>query len=125
MIEQYQVVRIHKILIDNFGGSHGLRDANVLESALKRPDQTFDGHDLYPSLVEKAAAVFESIVKNHPFIDGNKRIGYVLLRMTLLNADQDIVASEDDKYEFVIQVSEGKLDFDEITNWIQQRVKKK
>ncbi len=72
---------IHKVLIDTFGGSHGIRDLHLLNSALSRPFQTFDSADLYPDTIHKAAALIESILINHPFIDGNKRTGYVIMRL--------------------------------------------
>jgi death-on-curing protein len=78
---------------------------------------------LYPRPVDKAAAIIESIVKNHPFVDGNKRTGYTLMRLFLLNEGLDIYSTEDDKYDFVILIAEGKLSFDEIRNWIESRMK--
>ncbi|MCX6238064.1 MAG: Fic family protein [Bacteroidia bacterium] len=83
MIEVQDVIRVHEILIDKFGGCQGIRDLTLLESALSRPYQTFDQKDLYSSPLEKAAALIESILINHPFIDGNKRIGYTLMRLLL------------------------------------------
>jgi len=68
---------IHNILIEKFGGSKGIRDAGALESALARPYATFDQLELYPAAVDKAVAIFESIIISHPFIDGNKRTAYV------------------------------------------------
>lgn len=91
-----QVLQAHSVLINNFGGSHGVRDINGLDAALNRPFATFDGKDLYPTMVDKAAAVFESILINHPFLDGNKRTGYVLMRMFLMQNGQDIIASQDE-----------------------------
>jgi death on curing protein len=67
-----EVEKIHDILIERFGGAKGIRDKGSLDSALRRPYQTFDGQELYPRPVDKAAAIFESIISN-PFIDGNKR----------------------------------------------------
>jgi death-on-curing protein len=74
---------LHNLLIDEFGGSKGIRDRGSLEAALNRPFATFDGHDLYPTIVEKATAIFESIIINHPFMDGNKRTAYALLEFIL------------------------------------------
>lgn len=93
-------------------GLKGIRDHGILESAINRPYHTFDGTALYLSEIEKAAAIFESIVKNHPFIDGNKRTAYILMRVMLLHGGKDISASEDEKYEFVIQSAKGELSFD-------------
>lgn len=73
MIHLEDVINIHEFLIDKFGGSHGIRDVSLLKSALARPFQTFDQVDLHKSHVEKAAALIESIITNHPFVDGNKR----------------------------------------------------
>jgi len=85
MIDIKTAENIHNILIERFGGSKGIRDLKALDAALARPYATFDGIDLYPAIEEKAAALFESIIINHPFIDGNKRAAYVLLRLILMN----------------------------------------
>lgn len=91
---------------------------NLLESAIQRPNVTFDGKDLYPSAIDNASAIIESIVKNHPFSDGNKRTGYILMRLILLKSNMDIEAAEKEKYDFVIKIVEGKMGFDEIKSWI-------
>ena len=118
MISIKEVEEIHKTLIENFGGSYGIRDISSLESALARPFQTFDGVDLYSSAIQKAASLIESVVINHPFIDGNKRTGYVLMRMLLINNDIDINATQEEKYDFVINIASGKTTFDEIAKWL-------
>jgi death on curing protein len=107
MITIEEVEEIHRILINEFGGSHGIRDITALQSALARPFQTFDNNELYPSIVEKAAALLESILINHPFIDGNKRTGYTLLRLYLL------------RYEFIINIASGVIKFDGIVSWLK------
>jgi death-on-curing protein len=119
IFELEEVLLIQKILISEYGGALGVRDQSLLESSLSRPLQTFDGKELYPTPVEKAAAVLESIVINHPFLDGNKRMGYVLMRMVLLEGSTDIEASQQEKYEFVIEVASGKMKYPEILTWIQ------
>jgi death on curing protein len=124
MIDINDVKLIHQILIEKFGGSYGIRDIKLLESALARPFQTFDEKDLYQSPVEKAAALLESILINHPFIDGNKRIGYVLMRLLLINNDLDISANEEEKYKFVISVSQGTLRWAGIIKWLNEKVVK-
>jgi death-on-curing protein len=114
-----EVIRMHKILIESFGGSKGIRNREALESALARPYQTFDEQELYPEPEDKAASIVESIIVNHPFVDGNKRIGYVLMRITLLEHGMDINASENEKFEFILDIAKGELKFDEIRKWIK------
>jgi len=121
MIDYQEVLGIHQVLIREFGGSQGVRDENGLKSALERPFSGFGETEFYPSPEEKAGAILESIVKNHPFIDGNKRTGYVLMRLVLMNFGKDIKALQDEKYDFVIAVASGQLDFQQIVTWIKQR----
>ncbi|HCZ37185.1 MAG TPA: type II toxin-antitoxin system death-on-curing family toxin [Cytophagales bacterium] len=123
MIEISEVEKIHDILIERFGGAKGIRDKGILESAIARPFQTFDGKELYPDPVDKAAAIFESIVSNHPFIDGNKRTAYVLMRLILKRNQLDIEVDQDFKYDFVIKAAKGELTFDKIKTWIRNNLK--
>ena len=120
MISEKEALEIHAILIERFGGSKGVRDKELLDSALNRPFQTFDGQELYSTTIEKAAAILESIVKNHPFVDGNKRTGYVLSRLMLMNEQLDIYTEQEQKYQFVISISTGELSFDQIKEWLEK-----
>ena len=124
MIPTKDVEQLHQILIDKFGGSHGIRDKSALESAIIRPFQTFEGKDLYPSILEKAASLIESILINHRFIDGNKRTGYALLRLFLMQNGLDISASQDNKYEFVINIASGTLKYEGIVSWLKSNTMK-
>ena len=124
MIHFQDVLSIHRILVEQFGGIQGIRNQAGIESAIARPYSTFDGKDLYPEPEDKASAILESIIVNHPFLDGNKRTGYVLMRIILLNSGKDIIASEEDKYNFVIRIASGKLDFDSIRSWIKNHIEK-
>ena len=124
MIDFETALKIHDLLVDEFGGTPGIRDHSLLDSALNRPLQTFDGELLYPSIIDQSAAIIESIVKNHPFHDGNKRTGYTLMRLHLLNNGLDIHAKEDDKYDFVISIASGQIDFDQIKLWIEKKINK-
>lgn len=124
MISIHQAEEIHKVLIERFGGGYGVRDAGLLTSALQRPFQTFGSVELYPSVHQKAAALIESILINHPFIDGNKRTGYVLTRLLLLQNGYDIEASQQDKYDFVIGIASGQLKFDDIVKWLESNTVK-
>jgi death-on-curing protein len=123
MIDVETAIKIHSILIERFGGSFGIRDKNLLESALARPFQTFDKKDLYKTPIEKSAALIESIITNHPFIDGNKRFGYVIMRLFLMDKGLDIEATEDEKYNFVIAIAKGDYKYPDIYKWIKKYLK--
>lgn len=122
MITIEEILEIHEAQIKEFGGSFGLRDKHGLEAAIARPFQTFGNTELYPTAIEKAAAISESHIKNHPFVDGNKRIGYVLLRFLLLENGFDINASKSEKYDFVIKMASGQLDKEQIQQWIKNNI---
>ena len=125
MISVSETIYIHDILIERFGGSSGIRDVGLLESALARPFQTFDGDELYPESIEKAAALIQSLLNNHPFVDGNKRIGYVIMRLFIIESGNDIIATQNEKYDFVIKIASGELDFKGICNWIRTKINEK
>ncbi len=122
MIDLESVKKIHSILIVEFGGSNGIRDLGGLQAAIARPYATFDLQDLYPTAIEKATAIFESIIINHPFIDGNKRTAYILMRLLLMEEEFDFVATQDEKYEMVIAASKGEIRFEEIKIWLNSKV---
>ena len=119
MIELEEVLEIHQVLINEFGGSQGVRDMGLLKSAIERPFSGFGATEFYSTPEEKASAILESIVKNHPFIDGNKRTGYVFMRLILMQYDKDIIATQDEKYTFIINIASGQADFKDILWWIQ------
>ncbi len=125
MIGLPEVEKIHSILIERHGGSYGIRDKTLLESAINRPYASFDNKDLYPSPIEKATAILESILINHPFIDGNKRTGYVLARLILLENNLDIIANQEEKYEFIISISRGEMKYESILTWFGKNTKKR
>lgn len=122
MITIQEILEFHNEVINAHGGSKGIRDQAGLEAALARPYMTFDGQDLYPTAVDKAAAIFESLIINHPFIDGNKRTAFVLLRLTLLDEDIDVDATQEEKYDMAISASMGSIHFDEIKDWLQSNL---
>ena len=122
MIARSDALFYHAELVNKFGGSHGVRDKGILDASLNRPFATFGGIDLFPEPVDKAAAIMHGIITGHPFIDGNKRTGYVLGRLILQEQGFDIRATEGDKYAMVIQVATGKLDVEGIVAWMKERV---
>jgi death-on-curing protein len=122
MIDLGTALFINEKSIEFYGGGSGIRDKGALQAALARPYQTFSQQELYSSPVEKAAAIFESLIINHPFIDGNKRTAYVLLRATLSIFHLDILAFEDEKYKMTIAASSGQIRFEEIKLWIEEHL---
>jgi death-on-curing protein len=123
MISRQAAEQLHEKLIAMYGGSAGTRNVDSLDSALLRPFQTFDGQELYPTILEKAAALIESILGNHPFVDGNKRTGYSLMRLFLLHHQLDIAASQDEKFRFVIEIASGDSRFKDIHAWLKMHVR--
>jgi death-on-curing protein len=124
MITIKEVEEFHQILIEAFGGSYGIRDLAALESALARPFQTFDDTELHQTPTHKAAALIESILINHPFVDGNKRTGYVLMRIFLISNGLDIQATQEEKYDFVINIASGHTKFESILEWLTKHIVK-
>ena len=123
MIIESEVETLHEILIKKFGGSSGIRDKESLQSALNRPFQTFNQKELHASVINKAAALMESILANHPFVDGNKRTGYLAMRLYLIKNGYDIVATLNDKYEFVMNIAVGISKFNVILDWLNRNTK--
>jgi len=104
------VLDIHTRQIDRFGGTTGLRDQGLLESALAQPQATFGGEFLHPTLVEQAAAYLYHLAKNHPFVDGNKRTAFAVMVTFLRVNGQRLTLTNDDAYDLVMQVAQGQLD---------------
>jgi death-on-curing protein len=124
MITVRNVLRAHEISLIKYGGGEGIRDEGGLLAAIARPYATFDQQELYPSTIEKATAIFESLIINHPFIDGNKRTAYILMKAILNEDGLDVMASDDEKYKMTIAASSGKIRFDEIKLWIEEHLVK-
>ncbi len=119
MITKEIILRLHELSIIEFGGAQGIRDEGLVESAIARPYQTFGGVDLYPTVFEKAAAIVQSIIINHPFIDGNKRTGFLAMLAMLSEEGCSLSAKNDLIYTFVIDISTGTKRFEEIVEWLK------
>ncbi|MEO7274425.1 MAG: type II toxin-antitoxin system death-on-curing family toxin [Vicinamibacterales bacterium] len=105
-----EVVELHQRLLAQSGGGSGLRDLGLLESALAQPRASFDGADLHPTVVDKAAALGFALIANHPFIDGNKRIGHAAMEVFLVLNGLEIEASVDDQERVILAAASGDLD---------------
>lgn len=120
MIDKNDVLRLHHLAIEKYGGLFGLRDEGALESALARPFQTFGGEDLYDSPLKKAAAICESIILNHPFIDGNKRTGFLTTLMILKQENMELTVNEDEIYFFLNSIASGEQTFETTKEWLKE-----
>ncbi len=118
-----EVLKLHGLIIAKSGGSDGLRDLGMLESALGQPRQTFGGEDLYPSLTSKAAALGFSLIMNHPFIDGNKRVGHAATEAVLMLNGFELGAEIDDAEAEILAVAAGQRTRDEFQAWIEKHVR--
>ncbi|MEA3349311.1 MAG: type II toxin-antitoxin system death-on-curing family toxin [Chloroflexota bacterium] len=114
-----KVLELHRELIRKFGGSKGIRDIGALESAIAQPRMTFGGEELYPTIIEKAVALGYSIVKNHPFVDGNKRAGHAAVEVFLVLNGHEIKASTDEQEQVVLRIASGKLSREEFEGWLR------
>jgi death-on-curing protein len=119
-----EVLELHRRLILVSGGSHGLRDRGALESSVAQPQQTFGGDDLYPTIASKAAALGFSLIQNHPFIDGNKRIGHAALEVMLLLNGFELDADVDEQEKVILAVASGAMSRDEFLSWVEQHMRR-
>ncbi|MFN4868034.1 MAG: type II toxin-antitoxin system death-on-curing family toxin [Cyanobium sp.] len=115
-----EVLELHRQLIITSGGSPGLRDLGLLEAAMSQPRQTFAGEDLYPTLIDKAACLGFSLVTNHPFVDGNKRIGHAATEVMLMLNGHELRASVDAAEATILAVASGGLDRRAYTSWVER-----
>lgn len=115
-----QVLFIHYRLIEETGGSHGLRDIGLLQSAIARPMAAFGGDELYPDIFNKAAALMHSLIKNHPFIDGNKRTAITSSSIFLLRNGFQITASNKELEQFTLEAASTKIEIEKIAKWFKK-----
>lgn len=115
-----EILEIHQAQISRYGGSAGLRDAGVLDSAIAQPMATFGGQRLHADLFEMAAAYLFHIVENHPFVDGNKRTGTVAARVFLLLNDYELKAPQESLVNHVLSVASGNTTKAEVTDFLRE-----
>lgn len=114
-----EVLVLHERIIVTSGGSPGIRDFPALESSLAQPMATFDGDELYPDLVAKAAALGFFLVANHPFVDGNKRAGHAAMEVFLVLNGYEIEATVDEQEQLILDVAAGKLNRIDLEQWLR------
>jgi death on curing protein len=117
-----EVLEIHSRIIQQSGGAGGVHNLGILESALAVPRMTFAGEDLYPAIVDKASALGFSLIQNHPFIDGNKRVGHAAMEIFLILNGFEIRASIDEQERVILSVASGELRRDVFKDWLTQHI---
>lgn len=117
-----QLLILHQRVIQQSGGASGIRDKGILESALAQPEMSYGGQALCPTIIEKVAALGYSLIQNHPFIDGNKRIGHAAMEVTLLMNGYKIHADVDTQEAVIMAVASSKMNRELFLQWLQQHI---
>lgn len=118
-----QVLTLHHAVVGEFGGASGLRDRGALESAVARPATTFGGEDLYVDAGAKAAALMHSLVLNHPFVDGNKRIAVAAAELFVELNGFTLEASDGELDTLTVATAEGRIAIEALAIWFRQRLR--
>jgi death-on-curing protein len=123
ILSKEQILMLHERLIEATGGGLGIRDEGMLDSALSNPFQSFDGEELYPSIQAKAAQLCFGLVKNHPMVDGNKRLGtHVMLVFLELNG-YDLFYTQKELSDTILALASGENGAEDILKWIIEHQK--
>ena len=117
-----QVIDLHRRVLQLTGGAPGIRDLGALESAVAQPKATFDGVELYPTLVDKAAALCVALVHGHAFVDGNKRVGHAAMETFLMNG-VEIGASVGDQERIMLDLASGRVGSTVLREWLRQHLR--
>ena len=117
-LSKKQILMLHTQLIQQTGGSDGVRDYNLLDSALETPFQSFGGDELYPTIQAKAARLGYGLIKNHCMIDGNKRIGTHSMLVFLALNGIELKYMQKELYETILDVAAGKIEYEDLLQWV-------
>lgn len=117
-----EILELHRRVLAASGGSSGVRDLGAVESAAAQPRMSFGGQDLYLGLAEKAAALGFSLVCNHPFVDGNKRIGHAAMEAFLVLNGWELNASVDEQEQIILSLAGGQMKREQFTAWVASHV---
>ncbi len=117
-----EVLELYRRLIEQSGSVPGIRDLGSLQSALAQPHMTFGGQELYPTIAEKAAALGFSIIRNHPFMDGNKRTGHAAMETFLVLNGYEIEASVDEQEQIILRVASGEIKREDLVHWLLEHI---
>lgn len=122
ILSREQILLMHQRLIERYGGTHGVRDEALLDSALNAPFQSFGGYEFFPTVIDKAVRLCIGLIQNHPFHDGNKRIGAMAL-LTMLDLNRIELRTNSDELSYIIlQYAAGSVDDEFILQWVKDRI---
>ncbi len=121
-LTKQQVILLHRDVIAQSGGSPEIRDEGLLDSALNAPFQTFAGMELYPTIIDKAAHLGYSLIKNHAFVDGNKRIGTHAMLVFLLLNGIDVAYKDEELTQLILGVAAGEISSEQLLAWLQAHI---
>ena len=113
-----EIISLHKKLIEKTGGNDGIRDINLLESAVFSAEASFGDEECYPTVEEKAARLMYALTNNHAFVDGNKRIGVFVMLITLKLNNAELKYTQDELISLGLAVASGETDYEKIYKWI-------
>lgn len=119
-----EILELHHRVIEQSGGAHGIRDLGGVESAIAQPQMTFGGGELYPTLEAKAGALCYSLVMNHAFVDGNKRIGHAAMETFLVIHGYELAPNVDDAEHVMLKLAAGEVSREELLEWITSHVRR-
>ena len=122
ILSKQQILMLHSALLARSGGLDGIRDEGLLDSALNTPFQTFAEQDLYPTTLEKAARLGFGLIRNHPFLDGNKRIGTHAMLVFLDINSIPLAYGDDDLITAILSVASGTMDYAGLLRWLQSHL---
>jgi death-on-curing protein len=120
-----EVLELHRLSLEQSGGLGGIRNLGGVDSALAQPQMTFSGQELYPGLAEKAAALGFSLVCNHPFLDGNKRVGHAAMETFLVLNGWELAAGVDEQEQVILRLAAGSLKREEFTDWVRSHLQQR
>jgi len=123
LLTAHEIIELHKKIIAATGGSHGLRDAGLLDSAVFGCYQAYAGKELYPSIIEKAARLAYALSKNHPFVDGNKRVGVMVMLITLDLNGIVLSYTQQELVTLGLEIASSNISYEKIVTWINVRKK--
>ncbi|MBO5536627.1 MAG: type II toxin-antitoxin system death-on-curing family toxin [Clostridia bacterium] len=122
ILSREQILLMHQRLIERYGGTHGVRDEALLDSALNAPFQSFGGYEFFPTVIDKAVRLCIGLIQNHPFHDGNKRIGAMAL-LTMLDLNRIELRTNSDELSYnILQYAAGSVDDEFILQWVKDRI---